>query len=304
MTPVDVGSDMVASIRLPAHFCGVYGLKTTEHRVPLTGFFRQPEGVAQTVRIISVLGPIARDLDDIELVLGIIAGPDGRDSDVPPIALGRRRRRRLDSLRFAVVPTVPGVPISGRVSQVIDGVATGAARGGARVSDRLPNLDWPALDGLYGELLTVITGGPEAKPEHQRSATWYLEALGRRDGFITVWEAFFHEVDALILPAGMRGAVAENDVSGQTESSRLHGFANLTGLPALVAPGGTDEDGMPIGVQVVGPRWSEMGLIEIARELERAGILPGFAIPPMVTPPLPTDAVVRAPSAPVRTGPA
>jgi len=82
MTPLEICSDLAGSLRLPAHFCGVYGLKTTEHRVPLTGFFRPPDGVPRSVRMISSLGPMARDLGDLQLALAIVAGPDGHDGEV------------------------------------------------------------------------------------------------------------------------------------------------------------------------------------------------------------------------------
>src|SRR3984893_1338880 len=87
MTPLEIVSDLGGSIRLPAHFCGVYGLKPTEHRVPMTGFFRLPPGVPRTVRILSCLGPLARDLDDLALALSIVSGPAGVDTDVPPVLL-------------------------------------------------------------------------------------------------------------------------------------------------------------------------------------------------------------------------
>lgn len=61
---------------------------------------------------------------------------------------------------------------------------------------------------------------------------------------------------------------------------RLVAFGNLTGLPGLAVPAGHGEDGLPIGIQIVGPHWSELRLLEVARELERAGILPGFKAPP------------------------
>src|SRR5262245_43164531 len=75
MTPLEIGSDLVGSIRLPAHFCGIYGLKSTEHRVPLSGFVRPPESTPRPVRIMASIGPLARSLDDLELALSIIAGP-------------------------------------------------------------------------------------------------------------------------------------------------------------------------------------------------------------------------------------
>src|SRR5262249_42508105 len=81
MTPLEVGSDLSGSLRLPAHFCGVYGLKTTEHRVPLSGFFRLPPGAPRSVRILSCLGPLARDLGDLRLALSPLSRPAGPDPD-------------------------------------------------------------------------------------------------------------------------------------------------------------------------------------------------------------------------------
>src|SRR5207237_6778842 len=69
LTPLEIGTDLAGSIRLPAHFCGVYGLKTTEHRVPATGILRPPDGAVRPVRVLATTGPMARDLDDLELAL-------------------------------------------------------------------------------------------------------------------------------------------------------------------------------------------------------------------------------------------
>jgi amidase len=292
MTPLEVGSDLAGSLRLPPHFCGVYGLKTTEHRVPLTGFFRLP-GVPRSVRILSVLGPMARDLDDLELALGVIAGPDGRDGDVPPVPLGPPPRRPLRDLRLAVAPTLPGATVARAVRERVEQVAAEAADAGASVQERLPELDWTALHQLYGDLMETVTGvlDPQAelRPE-QRTLAWYLDALERRDRFVAIWEDFFGDLDALLLPPAMTTAFTHRDmgapidVDGRPADYGGHGallvFCNLTGLPALTVPAGLDPDGLPVGVQVVGPRWSEPRLLGIARELERAGVLPGFQPPP------------------------
>jgi amidase len=291
MTPLEVGSDLAGSLRVPPHFCGVYGLKTTEHRVPLTGFFRLP-GVPRSVRILSVLGPMARDLDGLELALGVIAGPDGRDGDVPPVPLGRRPRRPLQDLRLAVAPTLPGATVASAVRQQVERVAAQAADAGARVQERLPVLDWEALHELYGALMGAVTGlfDPEAElRDEQRTLAWYLDALERRDRFVAVWEDFYQDLDGLLVPPAMTTAFTHRDpgpidVDGELVDYGGHGgllvFCNLTGLPALVVPAGLDPAGLPVGVQVVGPRWSEPRLLGIARELERAGVLPGFQIPP------------------------
>ena len=292
MTPLEVGSDLAGSLRLPPHFCGVYGLKTTEHRVPQTGFFLPTELAPRSVRIMSALGPLARDLGDLELALTIIAGPDWHDGDVPPVPLGSRQGRGLEGLRLAVAPTLPGATVASAVRQQVERVAAAAADAGAQVSERLPEVDWDALHQLFGDLLAAVTGifDPAADlREEQRSLAWYLEALGRRDRFIAAWQGFFEEVDALLLPPAMTTAFTHRDddgpidVDGQPAAYGGHGqllvFCNLTGLPGLVAPAGL-ADGLPVGIQLVGPLWSEIRLLEIADGLEQAGILPGFQGPP------------------------
>ena len=107
---------------------------------------------------------------------------------------------------------------------------------------------------------------------------------------MAVWEAFFDDVDALVLPPAMTAAFPHCEpgtdlgVDGQPARypghGRLLGPATLTGQPALVVPAGRDAAGLPIGVQLIGPRWSEPTLLAIAQELERIGVLPGFQPPP------------------------
>ena len=293
MTPLEVCSDLAGSLRLPAHFCGVYGLKTTERRVSSTGFFRI-DGVPRSVRIMSCLGPMARDLGDLELALSLIAGPDGRDSEVPPVSLAPFSRREVRDLRLAVAPTTPGVTVARRLREEVERVAAGAADAGARVEARLPDVEWEALNHLFGDLLATITGlfapGSDLRDE-QRTLAWYFEALDRRDRFMSAWDAFFGEFDALLLPPAMTSAFphcppySAIDVDGRQvgypDSGLLLVFGNLAGLPALAAPAGLDDDGLPVGVQIVGPRWSETALLEICGALEEVEILPGFRPPPL-----------------------
>src|SRR5436309_2462650 len=225
LTPLEVASDLAGSIRLPAHFCGVYGLKTTEHRVPFTGFFRQPDGVPRSVRIMSCLGPMARDLGDLELALRIIAGPDGQDGDVPPVPLVSRRRRRLQDLRLAVAPALPGDKVAKSVRQQVERVAAQASDAGARVEERLPDVDWDDLYKLFGDLVTTITSlfspGAHLRDE-QRTLSWYFAALERRDRLAAAWQTLFADLDGLILAPAMTNAFAHCepgtpiDVDGET----------------------------------------------------------------------------------------
>jgi amidase len=256
----------------------VYGLKATEHRVPSTGFLRSPGGGPQPVRIMGSHGPMARDLDDLELVLSIISGPDDRDGDVAPVPLGARKRRPLSDLRLAVAPTLPGANVEKSLRDQVERVAAAASDAGAKVEERLPAVDWPAMNELFRELLFSITGVFDPNVE-QRTLTWYLTALSRRDEFIAAWQGFFADVDALLLAPALTTAF-DHDATGYEALGQQLVFANLTGLPGLVAPSGVDEAGLPVGVQLVGPLWTDLRLLDIAHALREAEILPGFQAPP------------------------
>jgi amidase len=126
-------------------------------------------------------------------------------------------------------------------------------------------------------------------PEEHRTLSWYLRALSRRDAITGAWHEFFRDVDVLIAPPALTTAFPHPDgptidVDGTPMDRGMEGmalvFANLGGLPSLVAPAGTDQDGLPTGVQLVGPAWSDLRLIDIAYELEQTGVLPGFIPPP------------------------
>src|SRR5207244_10969724 len=101
MTPLYSGTDLSASIRIPAHFCGVFGLKPTEQRVPLTGLIPGLSG-PRPVRIMSCIGPMARTVDDLALLYSIIAGPDGRGSEVAPGPVGGVPNLHLKPLRVPI----------------------------------------------------------------------------------------------------------------------------------------------------------------------------------------------------------
>jgi amidase len=285
MTPLEIVSDLGGSIRLPAHFCGVYGLKPTEHRVPMTGFFRLPPGAPRTVRILSCLGPLARDLDDLALALSIVAGPDGLDFDVPPVPLVERPVARIADLRIACATNVPGAVVAHSLSDRVEHVASLAASAGARVEERLPACDWDDANALFRDLVSAITA-----ERSDKDLAWYFAALDRRDRLAAIWDRFFGDVDALLMPPAMTTAFPHGEpgapltVDGKRApyfgQGAVLAMGNLAGLPALVAPAGQDDEGLPIGVQIVGPQWSEMRLLEICRTLESVQALPGFQPPP------------------------
>ncbi len=279
LTPFDIGTDLSGSIRLPAHFCGVYGLKPTEGRVSLIGVIPNPQDAPRSVRLMSCIGPLARTVDDLDLLYRVIAGPDGRDTDVPPVPLDAPPTLGLAGLRIAVAPTLPGLPVAAAIRAAIRRLADQLTDAGAIAEEvTLPALDFTQDLMGAGALIGMLVGAFEQE-EGQGSITLaqYLEALQRRDRSILVWEHFFASWDALLCPASMITAFPHCEpglplqVDGAATDywmvSAHSTIFNYTGHPAVVLPYTQDCDGLPLGVQLVGKRWGEARLLGVAKAL-------------------------------------
>jgi amidase len=279
ITPLEIGSDMAGSIRIPAHFCGLYGLKTTEHRVSSYGHIPDLPGAVRSHGLMGSIGPLARSLEDLELAYRVIAGPDGHDHAVPPIPLRDVPRLLPGELRLAWVPTFPGVPAAGAIREAVHRVAAALERAGARVEETLPEVDFRGLARARAVLSSAMGLPPEPEVgEKVPDLRAYYNALQHRDAVISVWELFFGEFDALLCPVCMVTAFPHCptntplQVDGEAVNYwRALGHTapfNFTGHPVVVVPIGLDADGLPIGMQVVGKRWDEERLLGIARLLE------------------------------------
>jgi amidase len=202
MTPFDVGSDLAGSIRIPAHFCGIFGLKPTENRVSSAGFFPDPYHTPRSIRIMSSLGPMARTLEDLELIYAIIAGQDGYDTEVQPVPVDPVPEVELKHLRIAFAPTFAGLPVAAEIGQAITELAQELTRFGAVVEEAT----LPTLEGAHvGELIGMVVEAFQSQ-EHPAPLAEYLTALDRRDKAIQEWEAFFQNWDALLCPVSMTAA--------------------------------------------------------------------------------------------------
>jgi amidase len=277
MTPFDIGTDLSGSIRIPAHFCGVYGLKPTERRVSLNGLIPNPQGLPRPIRIMCSIGPMARTVEDLALLYSIIAGPDGRDTELQPVPVPPVPNVTIKGLRIAIAPTFPGYPIAGDIRSAIENLAGTLGRAGATVEEvTLPKLDFQDDLSRAGQLIGMILGTVQPN-EGEKPATLpqYLEALDRRDQSIVLWEQFFQSWDALLCPVSMITAfphcepgtplrVDKQEVDHWLVSAHSTLF-NYTGHPAVVLPHGLDRDGLPIGVQLVAQRWDESRLLGIAK---------------------------------------
>ena len=290
MTPFEIGTDLSGSIRVPAHFCGVFGLKPTEHRVSLNGVVPVPQGGPRPVRIMSCVGPMARSADDLGLLLSIIAGPDPGDTDVDPVPLGDFSAVEAKGLRIAFAPTIGQLSVSNAIRGALETVARRLESAGAIVEEAtLPALDF--IDDLKqaGALIPKMTSAFSPGPDNPKaSLAEYLTALDRRDRSIGAWEAFFQRWDALLCPPAITTAFphlnpgAPLEVDGRQEQYFSLGahttLFNYSGHPGIVVPSGVMDGDLPIGVQLVGRWWSEARLIGIAKTLtEMTG---GFRRPP------------------------
>jgi len=289
MTPFEIGTDLSASIRIPAHFCGVFGLKPTEQRVPLTGLLPGLP-TPRSVRIMSCIGPMARTVEDLALLYSIIAGPDGRDTEVQPVPVDKVPKLELKQLRIAFAPTFPGFPVAAEIREAVEELAQQLGPLCTAVEEAtLPQVDFNQELASAGALIGMITGA--FQPEEQErpiTLAHYLEALHRRDQSIIAWEQFFEKWDVLLCPPSMVTAFPHCEtgtplhVDGQQVVYWMvsaHGtLFNYTGHPAVVLPYKLDRDGLPIGVQMVGKRWDESRLLAMARALSE--VTDAFQRPP------------------------
>lgn len=323
LTPVEFGSDIGGSLRNPAHYCGVFSHKTTWGLVPGQGHMPPPPGTLVDPDL-GVFGPMACTAQDLDLLLGLTAGPLPQ-GDFPPYVLPAPQSVRLDELKLAYWSRDDFCPFEPVVEARID---ESIARIGGAVQSLRPA--WPAgltmagVHDLYTQLLTAeISGGlpDSAFTVMQAMAPWThmlgwlgSAARGGRAAFISastmtyrqherLREArgrlahaahdFFLAHDALLMPV-MPWTAHEHLHSGDITSRRLPssagqrpyadglvwiGLATLLGLPATVVPIGCASDGLPVGLQIIGPRWQDRKTIAIARALEQAGLC-GFAPPP------------------------
>jgi amidase len=303
---LEIGSDIGGSVRVPAHYCGLFGHKPTWGLCPMRGhsLFN-----AAAMTDISVIGPLARSADDLAAVLDLISQPDPAETALA-VKLPVPRVRTIDGLRVAVWASEPGQPTDAESVEKIEQLARFLRRAGAKVSlSARPEFDpveafhiylrtlSAALSGRASEeMLARQREGAARRPAEDMSADAimvrtvdmthrdWLQLNERRFQLRRAWGVFFQDWDVLLCPVIATPALPHMQ-SGETWERRMmvNGQAmpyndmlfwpGLTcgfHLPASVAPIGVSKAGLPIGVQIVGPLYGDRLTVQVARMLEKA----------------------------------
>lgn len=311
LTGLESGSDIAGSIRNPAHFNGVFGLKPTYGIIPIRGHV-----VADVVAPadISCVGPLARGADDLDLALDVTAGPDLLHGPGWKLDLPRDERSALSGYRAAVWADHDAAPVDASVGDQIAKLADRLAALGATVDDRArPAFDPAHSHALFQRLLFAVLAArqPEdamqaakaaiaADPNHpdpmaRGAATWHHEWLGlneQRTRLRYAWREFFADYDILVCPINTTPAFKKDHHEPQSErrltvngSERPYldtmfwaGLIGVSYLPSAVGPVGQTSEGLPVGLQFVAPETHDRRAINFARLVARE--FGGFAPPP------------------------
>jgi amidase len=262
-SPIGIGSDSGGSIRLPAHFCGIAALKPTTGRVPSTGGYELVGGLTDPR---SQVGPMARFVDDLWLLLPIMAGPDGVDSGVIPMPLAKRLGA-LKGLKVAWYADDGITKPTRATAAAVRAASNALQKAGCKVTQARP----PGLD----EAREVTLGYWGRK----RIATERL--FLRWDGFRTGLLGFMAEYDLILSPVAA-GPAPEYGAKSRLENQFSYTIPySLGGNPCAVIRAGTSPEGLPIGVQLVARNWCDDIALSAAKAIEKTlgGWRPASVIP-------------------------
>ena len=301
-TGFEIGTDIGGSIRVPSSFCGVYGHKPSFGIIPTYGYLDNPTS-HRNVADINVFGPIARSVDDLELLLALLANPNPDDAAAWRLDLPPARATELADFRVAAWLDDRFAPVDRAVRDVMEAAIVSLERAGARIDhDRRPDID-PVVAAREGSIL-ISSATEISDSDGENSAAsgggrgldhraW--DVLHRRRGEMRQrWAEFFTDIDVLLCPVtvvppfrhvhstdGSNWANATLADHGDRHYSDLIGWSALIGsayLPVTVPPIGRTDDGLPVGIQVVAPYLNDRTSLAFARRM--ADVLGGYEPPP------------------------
>jgi amidase len=299
-----VGSDGGGSVRIPAHFVGICGLKPTPGRIPSTGHY--PASGGPFVQL-GVVGPMARTVGDVACLFEIMAGPDPGDPASAPVPLRHWPEDEIRKLRVAYFEDDGVTPVTPETAAAVQSAAEALRQQGFQVEGWRPEtlehvwqLWWnlfgraiqmamaPTLEGRKAELSPLFNefhGWVAA--EKPLSATDLLNTLLMRDALRTAFLAKMENFPILLCPVSAIPAFKHGERNWVIEGRRVEylkamsysQWFNLLGNPAATVPVGKSPEGLPIGVQIVGRPWEEEAVLLVAAKIEEG--CGGFRHPPI-----------------------
>jgi Asp-tRNA(Asn)/Glu-tRNA(Gln) amidotransferase A subunit family amidase len=289
-----VGSDGGGSIRVPAHFCGVCGLKPTPGRIPSTGHF--PPG-AGALSWVGVVGPMARTIADVRALFAVMVGPDPGDALSAPVPLKSEEPEQRRGLRVGLLESEALGKASSETQTAVKRAAESLAAQGFHVEpfklsglDRALGLWWFFFGPLIAHLLQPAIFGCEdqispmlreylatAQPETPLTLDGVLDACAQRDVVRADILRQMRDVPILVSPVCSTPAFLHGEGTWRAgteqcyrDTMRFSQWVNLTGFPGASVPVHTSPQGLPIGVQVIGRPHEEELVLAIAEQIEQA----------------------------------
>ena len=313
LTGLDAGSDIGGSIRNPAHYCGVFGLKPTFGVVAPRG---QSLPGTHAYSDISVIGPLARGADDLDVTLDAMAGADDIDHAAWTLTLPASPAAALKDLRVAVKLHDRNCAVDGEYADRLQALVDALAQRGAKVKETEPQLDTGRLHEVYILLLRAATSArtPEEEIERWRKAASaagaeepYLDMMVRgntlahrdwlklnneRHALRRVFAAFFSDWDILLCPAAASAApphdhkaerwqrklLVDGKPIASTDQLFWAGYSSLVYLPSTVGPAGLTRSGLPAGYQAIAASGRDKTATAFSRFVEKE--IAGFVPPP------------------------
>ena len=294
MTPLAQGTDYGCSIRIPAAFCGIVGIRPTPGLIP-----SYPKPLAWNPG--EVHGPLARDAEDAALMLDAMVG----FSRISPISVAPpwqsalvelERREDIKGLRIAYVSDIAGIGVETEIDAICREAAAALGKVGAHVdhiafdasAGRAPYQTWRGfwmVGRQYERLAHVDAFGPNLKGNVEAglklTATDYAAAEETRMAMFDRFHKLFERYDVLLTPAApVKPYPVEmnfpDTINGKSFENYIDWIApayliTLVSLPAATAPAGLSHDGLPIGMQIVAPRFEEPLILRVARLIHRTG---------------------------------
>lgn len=297
LTPLSIGNDIGGSIRLPAHYCGVFGLKPTDHLVSKAGLLPE-EKEFKSIRYLLSIGPLARSVEDLRLVLSIIGGADAVDADVPAFPLHIPPQKAVTELRLGWTESFGHVYVTKETRRVFKSfIETLTAKNLHIRRATPPDFDYAQAKEAFLALLAqetmihesrfsriLLSDIPAFKTVFPLSLKIYMKTLDQREQSISQLEHFLTAFDVWICPVTPASAFTHCKADSSSEGLRtykthimgdgqvldrggLTQIFNLTGHPVVVIPIGFTQAGLPVGVQLVGRRWHDMELLNVSEQI-------------------------------------